>query len=157
MFVSMETKNIINEKEYPSIIIGKLMHISGILQREGNRLLLPYQLNQQQFSILFEIAKAKKVQQKNMVNRLLLEKAHVSKVVKKLQSMRLIKIEPAQEDRRSAFLSPTEKGQKLVDECRTVFQKWNKEWFDSLENNELQQILDSVDKLQKTFVNRYSK
>jgi len=78
----MGTKNkgTLSEKEFPSVIIGKLMNISGILQREGNRLLLPYQLNQQQFSILFEIAKAKQVQQKSMVNRLLLERAHVSKM-----------------------------------------------------------------------------
>lgn len=108
----METKNdnAFNEKEFFSIIIGKLMNISGILQRESNRLLLPYQLNQQQISILFEIAKAKEVQQKNMVNRLLLEKAHVSKVVKKLQIMGLIDVIPLPDDNRSALLSSTEKG-----------------------------------------------
>jgi hypothetical protein len=78
----METirSNTSPEKEYPSIIIGKLMSISGILQRETNRLLLPYQLNQQQFSILFEITKANELKQKNMVNRLILEKSHVSKI-----------------------------------------------------------------------------
>jgi len=155
----METKNnnTFNEKEFPSIIIGKLMNISGILQREGNRLLLPYQLNQQQFAILFEIAKAKEVQQKNMVNRLLLEKAHVSKVVKKLQTMGLIDIIPLPYDKRSALLSPTEKGQKLVDECRAIFHKWNKEWLVQFNAPELHQILDSVDKLQKAFLSKYSK
>ena len=55
-----------------------------------------------------------------MVNRLLLEKAHVSKVVKKLQIMGLIDILPFPGDKRSALLSPTAKGQKLVDECRTI-------------------------------------
>ena len=155
----METKNdnTINEKEFTSIIIGKLMTISGILQRESNRLLLPYQLNQQQFSILFEIAKAKEVQQKNMVNRLLLEKAHVSKVVKKLQAMGLIDILPFPDDRRSALLSTTAKGQKLVDECRAIFHKWNKEWFEHFNAKELLQILESVDKLQKAFMSKYSK
>ena len=155
----METKidNSINEKEFSSIIIGKLMNISGILQRESNRLLLPYQLNQQQFSILFEIAKAKEVQQKNMVNRLLLEKAHVSKMVKKLQAMGLIDILPFPEDKRSALLSPTAKGQKLVDECRAIFQKWNREWFELFNAPELLQILDGIDKLQKAFLSKYSR
>jgi len=133
------------------------MNISGILLREGNRLLLPYQLNQQQSSILFEIAKAKQVQQKNMVNRLLLERAHVSKVVKKLQDMGLIEIIPLPDDKRSALLSPTAKGQKLVDECREIFQKWNKEWLEQFNVQELHQILDSVDKLQKAFLSKYSK
>jgi DNA-binding MarR family transcriptional regulator len=155
----METKNnnTISEKEFPSIIIGKLMNISGILQRESNRLLLPYQINQQQFSILFEIAKAREVQQKNMVNRLLLERAHVSKVVKKLQTMGLIDIIPLPDDKRSAMLSTTAKGQKLVDECRTIFQKWNKEWLVQFNAAELHQILNSVDKLQKTLLDKYSK
>ena len=155
----METKNnnTLNEKEYPPIIIGKLMNINGILQREGNRLLLPYQLNQQQFSILFEIAKAEEVQQKNMVNRLLLEKAHVSKVVKKLQTMGLIDILPFPDDKRSALLSPTTKGQKLVDECRAIFHKWNNEWFEQFNRPELLQILDGVGMLQKAFQSKYSK
>ena len=152
----METKiqQKTNENEFPSIIIGKLMNISGILQREGNRLLLPYQLNQQQFSILFEIAKAKQVQQKNMVNRLMLEKAHVSKVVKKLQAMGLIQITPMPEDKRSAFLSMTEKGQKVLNECRTIFQEWNKKQFKTFTSSEMSRILDSVDKLQKAFLNK---
>jgi len=153
----METKNTINEQEFPSIIIGKLMNISGILQREANRLLLPYQLNQQQFSILFEIAKAKEVQQKHMVNRLLLEKAHVSKVVKKLQGMGLIDIKPFADDKRSALLSTTAKGQRLVDACRAVFRKWNKDCFENINENELHKILESVDKLQKVFMSKYSK
>ena len=155
----METKNnyTLNQKEFHSTIIGKLMNISGILQREGNRLLLPYQLNQQQFSILFEIAKAEEVQQKNMVNRLLLERAHVSKVVRKLQTMGLIEIIPFPDDKRSALLSPTTKGQKLVDECRAIFQKWNQEWLEQFNASELHQILDGVDKLQKAFQRKYSK
>jgi len=155
----METKNdnAFNEKEFFSIIIGKLMNISGILQRESNSLLLPYQLNQQQFSILFEIAKAKEVQQKNMVNRLLLEKAHVSKVVKKLQIMGLIDVIPLPDDKRSALLSPTEKGQKLICECRAVFDEWKKERLGQFNAEELLQILESVGKLQKAFMSKYSK
>lgn len=155
----METKNenTYNEKEIPSKIIGRLMNISGILLRESNRLLLPFQLNQQQFSILFEIAKANEVQQKNMVNRLLLEKAHVSKVVKKLQIMGLIDIIPMADDKRSAILSLTEKGQKLTNECQAVFYEWKKECLAQFEANELLQILESIDKLQKAFMHKYSK
>lgn len=149
--------NTLGEKEFSSIIIGKLMNINGILQREGNRLLLPYQLNQQQFSILFEIAKSKEVQQKNMVNRLLLEKAHVSKTVRKLQTMGLVNIIPLQLDKRSALLSPTEKGQKLINECQTLFSEWKKKWLNQFNVQELLEILESVDKLQKAFNGKYSK
>ena len=137
--------------KYSSIIIGKLMNISGILQREGNRLLLPYQLNQQQFSVLFEIVRAGEVKQKDMVNRLVLEKAHVSKVVKKLQSMGLIAVVQSADDKRSAFLSPTEKGKQLVLECQAIFAEWKKEQFDNLNEAELLSILESIGKLQEAF------
>jgi len=155
----METKNknALGEPEYRSIIIGKLMNISGILQRETNRLLVPHHLNQQQFSILFEITKAKEVQQKHMVNRLMLEKAHVSKVVKKLQTMGLADVVPLPDDKRSSLLKPTAKGKKLVDTCRAIFQKWNKECLEQFNAQELDQILSSVDRLQKAFLSKYSK
>ena len=74
------------------IIIGKLLSMSGILQRHRNKILAPFGINQQQFSILFEITKVKKVKQKEIINRLILEKAHVSKVIKKLHQMELINI-----------------------------------------------------------------
>jgi len=158
IFVSMETKSdyTTDEKEYPAIIIGKLMSISGLIQRESNRLLLPYQLNQQQFAILFEIAKTGEVQQKNMVNRMILERSHVSKVVKKLQLMGLVDIIPLTDDKRSAMLKPTAKGTKLVAECRTLFQIWNKEWFEQFNARELNQILESTHMLQKAFMSKYS-
>ena len=133
------------------------MNISGILQREGNRLLLPFDLNQQQFSILFEIAKTGEVQQKNMVNRLLLEKAHVSKVVKKLNKMGLIEVNFKSEDKRSSWLLVTEKGKQVIDDCSTVFKQWNIDWYDHYNTEELTQILDSVEKLQKLFKGKISK
>ncbi|MGQ8338979.1 MarR family winged helix-turn-helix transcriptional regulator [Sunxiuqinia sp. A32] len=149
--------HMLTKNEFGSIIIGKLMNIGGVLEREGNRLLSPYQLNQQQFSILFEIAKAKEVRQKNMVNRLLLEKAHVSKVVKKLQTMELIDVVPLPEDKRSALLSLTPKGQKIITECQEVFAKWKKECLDHFDDEELTQLLESVEKLQRAFLNKYLK
>lgn len=154
ILVSMETnrKHKADRTEIQSIIIGKLMNLSGILNRESNSILSPYDLNQQQFSVLFEITKAGEVQQKNMVNRLLLEKAHVSKVVKKLQAMRLIKITPMNEDKRSALLSPTKKGLEIVSRCRALFDEWKNESLSQFNEDELLQIMENVEKLQKAFL-----
>lgn len=95
------------------VIIGKLLNIGGMLQSQGNKILQPYGLNQQQFSIFFEIASAGRVKQKDMVYRLLLEKAHVSIVVKKLHGLDLITITASEEDKRSAWLEPTRKGKQV--------------------------------------------
>jgi len=133
------------------IIIGKLLNIGGMLQRHGNQILMPFGLNQQQFSIFFEITKAKKVKQKDMVNRLQLEKAHVSKVVKKLLKMELIAITESEEDKRSFWLEPTSKGIQIVNQCMEIFENWNKEWLDEIDNKQIEPILENLTHLQKVF------
>lgn len=139
------------DTEMAPIIIGKLLNIGGMLQRRGNQLLLPFGLNQQQFSILFTIEKAGKVQQKDMVNRLMLEKAHVSKVVKKLLKMELIDTEESTEDKRSSWLSVTAKGSETVRQCQKIFEKWNKEWMNGIDKNQLDTMLDNLTALQTAF------
>ena len=140
-----------NREHIPGIIIGKLMNIGGMLQRQGNKMLLPFNLNQQQFSIFFEIAKAGKVKQKEMVNRLLLEKAHVSKVVKKLQQMDLITVTENDEDKRSYWLSVTKKGGELLKQCSEMFHAWHKDWICEIDETELPSILDHLTILQNIF------
>lgn len=138
-----------NDRELAPLIIGKLLNIGGMLQRKANQMLLPFNLNQQQFSILFEIDKAGKVTQKSMVNRLLLEKAHVSKVVKKLNAMGLIHITVSSEDKRSSWLSMTEKGKHTVKECRKLFSEWNGEWMSEIDSDQLKLTLENISELQE--------
>jgi len=141
----------VEKEQIPGIIIGKLMNIGGMLQRQGNKMLLPFNLNQQQFSIFFEIAKAGKVKQKEMVNRLMLEKAHVSKVVKKLQQMELITITKNDEDKRSYWLSVTGKGEKILKQCTEIFSDWNRQWICEIDETELSSIVDNLTILQNIF------
>jgi DNA-binding MarR family transcriptional regulator len=143
-----------NKTQLAPIIIGKLLNIGGMLQRHGNRVLLPFDLNQQQFSIFFEICKARKVKQKEMVNRLLLEKAHVSKVVKKLQNMGLITITASDDDRRSAWLAPTPKGKQVLSKCMKLFEKWNQQWLADINDKQLHSILKTLSTLQTVFANK---
>lgn len=133
------------------IIIGKLMNIGGILQRLGNRMLMPFDLNHQQYSVFFEIGKAGKVKQKDMVNRLMLEKAHVSKIVKKLHHMDLITVTQSDDDKRSYWLSPTPKGKRTLKQCMKLFGEWNQEWAGALDEKQLIRILGNLDQLQKVF------
>ncbi|HBD94222.1 MAG: hypothetical protein A2015_02655 [Spirochaetes bacterium GWF1_31_7] len=143
-----------NKKELAPLIIGKLLNIGGMLQKKGNKLLLPFNLNQQQFSILFSIEQKKKVNQKNMINKLVLEKAHVSKVVKKLYNMGLIDIETSSEDKRSSWLSITKKGQDTLEKCKEYIEKWNEEWVSEIDKDQLYVLLDSLTNLQNIFKNQ---
>ena len=139
------------KEQIPGIIIGKLMNLGGMLQRQGNKMLLPFNLNHQQYSIFFEIAKAGKVKQKEMVNRLLLEKAHVSKVVKKLQQMELITITENNEDKRTYWLSVTKKGEKVLKQCSEMFHEWHKNWICKIDEREFPSILNNLTILQNIF------
>ena len=155
IFVSMETRiNMDKESEnllLAPVIIGKLINIGAMLRRNTDKSLLPFELNQQQFSIFFEITKAGKVRQKDIVNRLLLEKAHVSKVIKKLHTMGLISFTFPDEDKRSFFLSPTIKGEDTLKECMKIFEKWNKKWLGAIDENQIPSILENLSKLQSVF------
>lgn len=140
-----------NKKEIAPLIIGKLLNIGGMLQKKGNQLLSPFDLNQQQFSILFSIDQEGKVNQKDMVNKLVLEKAHVSKVVKKLYKMGLIEIKASAEDKRSSWLSITKKGKDTVKECRKCLYQFNEDWTKEVNNKDLKSILDNLDIIQNVF------
>lgn len=150
-YISKNGDKSMDKKELAPIIIGKLLNIGGILQKKGNQLLLPFNLNQQQFSILFSIDQEVKVNQKNMVNKLVLEKAHVSKVVKKLNNMGLINIEVSSEDKRSSWLSVTTKGKQVLTECKNCIFKWNEDWTNDIDHDQLETLLDGLTILQKTF------
>lgn len=127
------------------------MNIGGLIERETNRLLAPHGLNHQQFSVLFEIWRAGRVQQKDVTNRLLLERAHVSKVVKKLEEMGLIQAAPHPEDGRSAWLSVSKKGLALVQTCRASFDASKREWFRPFDTQQLHELLSAVSALQTAF------
>lgn len=140
-----------NRHQVAPLVIGKLLNIGGMLERHGNRLLRSFGVNQQQFSVLFEIAKAHSVNQTEMVNRLVLEKAHVSKIVKKLNEMGLVTVTTSPEDRRATLLEPTSSGDQLIRECETVFERWNREWIEEFDEVELESIVNHLTHLQAVF------
>lgn len=140
-----------NNEPVPGIIIGKLIDIGGMLKRQGDKMLKPFNLNHHQFSIFFEIAKAGRVKQKEMVNRLQLEKSHVSKVVNKLHKMELITITETDEDKRSYWLTTTKKGEETLVRCTEMFGEWHKEWIGEIEEDVLLPIIDNLARLQNIF------
>jgi len=140
-----------DKSEVAPIIIGKLLNIGGMLERKGNRMLSPFELNKQQFSIFFEIGKAGKVKQKDVINRLVLERAHVSKVIRKLKNMDLITVTASDDDKRSAWLTLTPKGIKVLNDCKEMFKEWNNEWINEIDESKYDSILDNLSKLQAVF------
>jgi DNA-binding MarR family transcriptional regulator len=84
-----------------------------------------------------------------VINRLLLERAHVSKVVKKLQAMGLVEATPHPDDGRSSWLSVSPEGRTLVRICQSLFEAQKREWFGRFDANDLLRTLDAVSALQR--------
>ena len=128
-------------------IVKKLLLLGTFLQREGNRILQNFGLNQQQFVVLKEIHERGPISQKNICSRLLFEKSNVSKIIKKLAASGLIKVTPLSEDNRVCSLVINKKGNVLIEKCMVQLNNWNVEWLNSFSENELKQAVKMLDKL----------
>lgn len=128
-------------------VIKNLLTIGVFLQKTGDRLISEFGLSQQQFVVLNEIVEKNTVYQKQLVCDLLLEKSHVSKTVKKLKNMALIRVITSNVDARKTHLSSTEKGKALWRDIMQRLNCWNKTCLLPLTDDQLQQTLITINRL----------
>ncbi len=127
--------------EKAPVIVKGLLKIGSDLHRLGNSITGKYGLNQQQFVVLSEIISRSPINQKQLVGGLVIEKSNLSKIVKKLNTIGLIRITSSQEDGRTTLLSPTKKGKTIWEECMEEFVDWQVDWASPLSNEELSQTI----------------
>ena len=130
-------------------IVRDLLQIGVFLQKTGNRITRDFGLTQHQFTVLYEIAGNDRMNQKQLVGELLLEKSNVSKIVNFLQSEGLIQVIVCVDDARSTRLSITEDGNRIINDCRKALQVWNTMWLEPLNENEIKAAGTVLDKLKK--------
>jgi DNA-binding MarR family transcriptional regulator len=134
-------------------IVRDLLQIGVFLQKTGNRITRDFGLTQQQFTVLYEIAGNDRMNQKQLVGELLLEKSNVSKIVNALQSQELIRITVSPDDARATWLSITAEGKKMVNDCMKALHAWNTMWLEPLDEKELvsaEKILGRLKGLMRT-------
>lgn len=137
------------QKHISSAIFTQLLRIGGRLQKIGDRLASEYDLNQPQFVVLHEVANKKKLIQKDIIENLVLNKSHVSKMTQKLNRLGYISIMRTSEDKRRTVLNVTDKGYIVWKNCLNKFKKWNKEWLRTLTNEQLDQLHQNINKISK--------
>jgi DNA-binding MarR family transcriptional regulator len=130
-------------------IVRDLLQIGVFLQKTGNRITRDFGLTQQQFTVLYEVAGNDRMNQKQLVGELLLEKSNVSKIVNFLQSESLIQVNVCADDARSTRLSITADGRKTINDCMSALHAWNEMWLNPLNQNDLQTTGKVVGKLKK--------
>ena len=129
-------------------IIKGILRLGTFLHREGSRLLSELGLNQQQFVVLKEIQEKGSVSQKEICSDLLLEKSNVSKIIKKLESERLIKIVFSHEDNRISLLTTTKNGKKIINRGMQLLNEWNKKLLESLSEKDMKHAVYVLGKLE---------
>lgn len=130
-------------------IVRELLQLGVFLQKMGNKLLEGAGLNQQQFVILNEIVTQRRVYQKELVGKLLVEKSNLSKIIKKLYQAKLITVKVSSEDRRATLLEATPMGEKLCMNCLGILNSWNAKWLMELSPKDKELSLDILRKLGK--------
>jgi len=127
--------------------IRSILRLGAFLQREGSRLLHDHALGQQHFVVLKYIEEHGPVSQKHICSDLLYEKSNISKIIAKLNALKLISVSVSQTDSRVTILSVSVKGRKIVDDSMKRLREWNAQWLGILTDNELMTANRIFDKL----------
>ncbi len=133
--------------EKASVIVRGLLRLGSDLHRLGNKITWEYGLNQQQFVVLSEIVDRGPINQKQLVGGLVIEKSNLSKIVKKLTTLGLIKSSSSPDDGRTTLLSVTKKGKAIWEECMKDFNEWQANWASSLTKDETNQTIKVLERL----------
>ena len=129
------------------VIVRGLLRLGSDLHRLGNKITWEYGLNQQQFVVLSEIVDRGPINQKQLVGGLVIEKSNLSKIVKKLTTLGLIKSSSSSDDGRTTLLSVTKKGKAVWEECMKDFNEWQANWASSLTKDETNQTIKVLERL----------
>ncbi len=129
-------------------IVKSLLCLGAFLQREGNRIVRDFGLNQQQLVVLKEIQEKGPVSQREICSELLLEKSNVSKIVGKLYSQGYINVSHSERDNRRSILTVTAKGNSILDRCMERLNQWNSEWLRPMSARELNNTVGILSRLE---------
>ena len=129
-------------------IVKSLLRLGVFLQREGNRIVSDFGLNQQQLVVLKEIQEKGPVSQREICSELLLEKSNVSKIIGKLYSQGYITVSHSERDNRRSILTVTAKGNSILDRCMERLNQWNSEWLRPMSARELNNTVGILSRLE---------
>jgi DNA-binding MarR family transcriptional regulator len=84
--------------------------------------------------------------------RLIISRATVTGLLDSLERREYICRLPHQSDRRMVLIEITEAGRQAVDEFRPIVHQHQKEWFEVLNEREQQQLIDTLHRLQDSWL-----
>ncbi len=136
------------KKTQANIVVG-LLRIGAFLQREGDRIVKVFYLNQQQYVVLNFIFRNQPLSQNDICSRLLYEKSNVSKILKKLEDLKYVMQKPSNKDKRYIDIICTDKGVEVVKQGNILFDDYNNKLLGLLSKSDIKVAENFINNLQK--------
>jgi DNA-binding MarR family transcriptional regulator len=134
-----------------NIIVG-LLRIGASLQREGDRIVKAFSINQQQYVVLNHIYYNQPISQDKICSGLLFEKSNISKILKKLVELQYVHQSTSQQDKRSLVIVCTIKGEDIIKKGNILFGKYNSELLEQYSDSEIAAIEAFINSFQMKFL-----
>lgn len=150
------------EQNLPSLgeraqIVQAIIKIGQFMQRDLNHACQQSGLSFNQFSVISEILLRGPISQKDLCERLLLEKSNISKIVKGLIDKGLVNVSVAPLDRRLTMLIETPEGAEYWQACLQKFSESSIEMVSYLSDEDSLRVLKQLKKLEKSLAGRIGK
>lgn len=113
---------------------------------QSSRILKDWDLTNAQYDILSRIAVAKTLSQQELADQLLVTKANITQIIKRLEQLDLITKE---KDWKTNYISLTEKGKTVYEESNQVLEAFQQDYFKNLTIEEKKQFLYLLKKVEK--------
>ena len=134
-------------------IMINLLRINAYLMREGNKIASKYKINQQQFVVLNYILHNQPVNQNQICSSLLFEKSNISKIIKKLETLKYIDVNKSLSDRRSTIIECSKKGKEIVKIALQEFNDFNNQFLNGLTDEQVNNALDVTEVINSSIKN----
>jgi len=83
-----------------------------------------------------------------LADRLIISRASATSLIDSLERRGYVQRRPHQSDRRMLLVEPTERGRQVADAFRVIVHQQEKMWLEALSEEEQQQLIDTLQRLQ---------
>lgn len=122
--------------------------------REGNRIAIKFNINQQQFVVLNYILHNQPVNQNQICSGLLFEKSNLSKIIKKLETLKYIDVNKSISDGRSTIIECSKRGKEIVKKALQEFNDFNNQFLNELSDEQVNNVLNVTEVINNSIKNK---
>ncbi len=104
-------------------------------------------LHHSHHNVMFTLYKQDGISQEKLSKRMNVDKATVTRSIKKLVEDGFVERRPDEHDKRAYLLFITEKGRRIQPEIDEIFKEWNQVLLRGFEDEEAQQLLEYLERV----------